>query len=324
MWNIATYHLLEPVDSRSSPLDLTHDFILEVPLSWTNTNSPPIAEYGPASLILTSYGLLTDAIRLEAGHIYKIRFEMTSQRSVNLRRKMCRTGHTQYLMYDQQKCNETCQAKAEQQHAPKKCYDHSQVEWGFSELYSEMRPCSYGFYNSSGGPFGVEHPDPLEGGSEAKMRQARENCFDTHCLPACEQLSVKFSTTTREFGSDLKNRSLLFVTWPAPNAVPVYDEALQYTWDSFVGQLGGLIGLWMGASMMSAFEALYLCCCCCYNVVSEDEYEDEERMYGMAKKRNGAQNAFPGSSDNTDTKNGIYSMHEMTRNEIWLPRTIYD
>lgn len=33
------------------------------------------------------------------------------------------------------------------------------------------------------------------------------------------------------------------------------------TWDNFIGNVGGLLGVWTGASLISIFQIFYLCCC---------------------------------------------------------------
>lgn len=38
-------------------------------------------------------------------------------------------------------------------------------------------------------------------------------------------------------------------------------ETDRQTWEDFVGNVGGLLGVWPGASLMSVFQLFYLCCC---------------------------------------------------------------
>lgn len=308
LWNIASYFMIEPAHGRYVD-ELNHDFQIETQFNWHNLSVlSPMRKPGHwVTFVLTSYGLLTDAIRFEPGRILKIRFDLQSHKQTPLRRKGCRLNTVRFKMYDEQRCNETCFLKAQQKWMSRTCYIHRNYEWGFYEMYDKIRPCSFGFYYPAGDNtmmnIGGERSDPLPGTDRKKMEEEHKRCLVDECGEACEELEVKLDSSSREFGTELGNKSLLYATWPAVNAVTVYEVGLQYTWDGFVGQLGGLVGLWMGASMMSFFEALYLCCCCCYDVRSEridaprrsnsnstgiyKSARDEETRYGSDYNRNG-------------------------------------
>lgn len=51
------------------------------------------------------------------------------------------------------------------------------------------------------------------------------------------------------------------IEYPTENEMLVMIEQDAQTWEGFVGNVGGLLGIWTGASILSFVQLFYLCCC---------------------------------------------------------------
>lgn len=95
-----------------------------------------------------------------------------------------------------------------------------------------------------------------------------ESCLKK-CVEACQIWTYDFSVSilassaiVRRFAR--KNVTKIVINYPSGTDIVVMKEIDAQSWDNFVGNVGGLLGIWTGASIVSLFQFFYLCCC--YNV----------------------------------------------------------
>lgn len=61
------------------------------------------------------------------------------------------------------------------------------------------------------------------------------------------------------FGPD--DSSIVEVVYLTEGDIYIMTEVSSQSWENFVGNIGGLLGIWTGASLLSLFQTFYLCCC---------------------------------------------------------------
>lgn len=92
-----------------------------------------------------------------------------------------------------------------------------------------------------------------------------EQCVND-CVEPCEQwkyvssMSV-FSISQSVRKNTYKNQTDIYIAYPEESDVLVIEEIDAQTWEDFVGNIGGLLGVWTGASLISFLQACYLLCC---------------------------------------------------------------
>lgn len=57
-----------------------------------------------------------------------------------------------------------------------------------------------------------------------------------------------------------KNITEIFIVIPIADEILVTIETDSQTWEDFIGNVGGLLGIWTGASVLSFVQLFYLCC----------------------------------------------------------------
>lgn len=96
-------------------------------------------------------------------------------------------------------------------------------------------------------------------------RNDYDKCVDNVRRP-CEVWSYStmgtfytFDKTIREIAT--KNITEIFVLFPIPDEILITIELDGQTWEDFAGNVGGVLGIWTGASVVSFIQMFYLCCC---------------------------------------------------------------
>lgn len=87
-----------------------------------------------------------------------------------------------------------------------------------------------------------------------------------NCAEPCEQWKYISSMSSFTISSAVKkitykNQTDIAIQYPEDTDVLVVVEIDAQTWEDFVGNIGGLLGVWTGASLISIFQVFYLCCC---------------------------------------------------------------
>lgn len=102
------------------------------------------------------------------------------------------------------------------------------------------------------------------------------------CVPACQiwkyEKSVATKTTAailRQYGT--KKLTKIYIEYPSGKDVVIMTVKDAQSWENFVGNVGGLLGVWTGASILSFLQMVYLCCCsnceeCCWPHWVLDKY----------------------------------------------------
>lgn len=89
------------------------------------------------------------------------------------------------------------------------------------------------------------------------------------CLRACEVGCEKWdfeASVTYTFEQSIvkdiarRNYSLIQIEYPLEESIFVISEIDSQSWESFIADVGGLLGIWLGASIVSFVQTIYLCC----------------------------------------------------------------
>lgn len=92
--------------------------------------------------------------------------------------------------------------------------------------------------------------------------QLRESCPE--CTLPCEQWQYSFSFLAEKWGTPqnyfTKTATGVRVVYPNDYSICLIVEVERQTWEDFVANIGGLLGVWTGASIMSIVQLFYLCC----------------------------------------------------------------
>lgn len=95
--------------------------------------------------------------------------------------------------------------------------------------------------------------------------QERYNKCISTCFEGCETWSYDTSITIKLIPSSVQNVVKKYYTkieieYPPDGSVLVMIETDSQSWESFIGNVGGLLGIWTGASILSLIQIFYLCC----------------------------------------------------------------
>lgn len=108
------------------------------------------------------------------------------------------------------------------------------------------------------------------------------NCMN-QCPEACEIWSYDVSvllTTMPSFVRTVgaKDKTNVTLEYPLKNDILIMVEINNQSWETFVGNVGGLLGIWTGASIVSFIQLFYLCCC-----VDIESYIDTSYIFSKLK-----------------------------------------
>lgn len=85
------------------------------------------------------------------------------------------------------------------------------------------------------------------------------------CIRPCEQWIYASSTVANlrpyQFRERLPSTSEVEIQYPAQDTIIVMLETPSTTWQKMLSDIGGLLGLWVGATLFSFLQIIYLCCC---------------------------------------------------------------
>lgn len=100
---------------------------------------------------------------------------------------------------------------------------------------------------------------------DQKIVDAFLNCMQ-NCANPCEIWTYTVSvllTNMPNFVKKVGKKNLTNITleYPLKNDVLIMVEIDDQSWEIFIGNVGGLLGIWTGASIVSFIQLIYLCCC---------------------------------------------------------------
>lgn len=89
-------------------------------------------------------------------------------------------------------------------------------------------------------------------------------CF-AKCITPCEQWVYETSVVTNlrpyQFRANLPSSTEVKIQYPDPDTIIVMTETPSTTWQKMLSDIGGMLGLWLGATLLSFVQIIYLCCC---------------------------------------------------------------
>lgn len=88
------------------------------------------------------------------------------------------------------------------------------------------------------------------------VSQIALNCSLGDCLPFCEQWRYEATIFTEPLGENNSAAEIHIVFNPVDGILHT-EEIFMYEWDTFVSNIGGHLGLWMGGSVLSVIQLVY-------------------------------------------------------------------
>ena len=79
--------------------------------------------------------------------------------------------------------------------------------------------------------------------------------IDSNCSISQTCENVRFTTKYKEEDTWLKNKTLIFVTFQNPE-VEYQHSYISYNLQSLIGEIGGILGITIGASALTLFDFL--------------------------------------------------------------------
>lgn len=98
----------------------------------------------------------------------------------------------------------------------------------------------------------------------------KEENFDyvkcmSNCERPCEQwiyeTSIVTSLRPHQLRDKVPSTTDVEIQYPVPDTIIVMTETPSTTWQKMLSDIGGLLGLWVGATLFSFVQVIYLCCC---------------------------------------------------------------
>lgn len=94
--------------------------------------------------------------------------------------------------------------------------------------------------------------------------QSYNACIAEYCKPPCKQWDFASTVSSLPVPAEfafLNFPTTIYLEYPNKAAILVISEVKSQTWESLIGNLGGIVGLWLGASIISIMQMFYLLCC---------------------------------------------------------------
>lgn len=114
--------------------------------------------------------------------------------------------------------------------------------------------------------------------SQQQTSQFYNSCIAEYCMTPCEEW--KYTSTVSSLPvppeiASLNFPTLLYVQYPTSSSILVFTEVKTQTWETIIGNVGGILGLWLGASILSIIQMFYLLCC---NLCDSKMHESCDRI----------------------------------------------
>lgn len=90
------------------------------------------------------------------------------------------------------------------------------------------------------------------------------SCIAQYCMSPCIQWEFASTVSNLPVPAEfafLNFPTTIYIEYPSKSAILVISEVVSQTWETVIGNLGGIFGLWLGASIMSILQMFYLLCC---------------------------------------------------------------
>lgn len=143
---------------------------------------------------------------------------------------------------------------------------------------------------------GVNLVEPNVKGNNVKYSPDQKNCFPTaqdtleyntckkNCPVPCTEWiyetivsTTRMSTIVRNFGT--KNTTSITIEYPFGRNIIIMSEVNSQTWINFIGSVGGLLGIWTGASIISFIQFFYLCCLADTDGICSSSIRNRKKIY---------------------------------------------
>lgn len=200
-------------------------------------------------------------VGLEPSHYYQINTETDIYRQLN----GCTKEYSHRDIYYPNICELECKWKGHINFGTASCLPY-QSEWDLIELTDTYKNgnlsfCHRGFRNVSTGLVeGREDPVYRQlAPKEIKLHAETLSACKKRCIPRCDHWSTIWAVSAYGTPHVGANASRIRMVFPGAQQLVLIEEVTQYYWHDLVSDVGGLLGLWLGASMMSVMQLFYFC-----------------------------------------------------------------
>lgn len=204
----------------------------------------------------------TGQIYVQPGYQYIIHYDIRIYRPL----APCDKQFDADPLYGRGGCEYACEIKANVSFNASSCYRYYLAVTHYTTATWPL--CSKGFYvNKTLTDYGADQRQyrNLTDWEVKKRDEMLAACVRDECKPPCSHWLTSASFTASEIvledGSTISNFSVIEIYYPDRTSVTVMEEKLNYLWHDLASDIGGLLGLWLGASVLSLCQLVHLCTC---------------------------------------------------------------
>lgn len=149
------------------------------------------------------------------------------------------------IMYSRKYCQTECLEKNLIERNCTQCYT-----FGWSPTVDNSKPNTFPMCSWLDGAAGIAM-------SNKCLSLVGREGFATTCIcpPTCEQMRYEVSIMAES--EWLKNKTIVKVIFNPADGIIYFEEVSTYSWEIFVSNIGGQLGLWMGGSIVSLIQVVY-------------------------------------------------------------------
>lgn len=97
-----------------------------------------------------------------------------------------------------------------------------------------------------------------------QLTQSYNSCLVRYCTMPCRYWKHTSTTNSVSIPSQFSHiplRNRLTISYPSVTSAFEMIQVESQNWETIVGDIGGIVGLWLGASVLSIMQMIYLLCC---------------------------------------------------------------
>lgn len=201
----------------------------------------------PMLMIRESSGVKMDPIIFPKNSTYRIYVEAQVYKRISTVRKPCLKKKDVPLDYYIQICEQICIERRMFEANCSSCFALSilsELNWTV-----EARPCSFAIKNAT------KQANSASCSSET-VEELQRQCTKgpSKCLPECDEWTYHYSTTV--LWDKPVDSVMIWLTQNPFDGILTFEEVPTYTFDTFVSNVGGQLGLWLGASVVSVIQTI--------------------------------------------------------------------
>lgn len=217
-----------------------------------NASFNPFVDYSSTSILFSSqyknvrynYEKLVD---LKENIAYKVSVRASYAVRISTDKYRCKSVTKENKLYNRRICQSQCVLEKLFEQNCCSCFN-----FGLSDNVTYSKPDTYPlctFLDKSMSDYMHSHS------TDCAQRLA-EHCAKNECLPFCEQWRYEYAVFQETIQRNNSPTEIHFVFNPV-DGILHSEEVSIYEWSTFVSNIGGHLGLWMGGSVLSIAQLIY-------------------------------------------------------------------